>query len=332
MDTFRTIVEIPDSPFKINYRSGIVLIGSCFSDYIGERLLYHKFKALLNPFGVLYNPASIAESIEIIIDQRLFKPQDLILHNGQWLSLSHYTGFAHPSQQVCLERINQSISESYSALKKAEFLFITFGTAWVYIFNKTGRIAANCHKLPASSFTRSLMQPHQIIELFAGLSQKLKKFNDQLHLVFTLSPVRHMKDGAVGNQLSKSILHYAIQHIIEKTSDTGYFPAYEIFMDELRDYRFYNTDMIHPAESGINYIWQKFADTYIDKESLRLMKQIDALMKAFNHKPNNPEDPAYIRFLQSTFSEIEIFSNRYPIFDFTAEKEILIKRLDLGHK
>lgn len=327
MDLFRTIVDIPESAFKITYRSGIMLIGSCFSDYIGDRLLFNKFKALLNPFGVLFNPASIADSISMIIEKRHFEPQDLIYHNGQWLSLSHYTGFSNPSQQVCLNRINQSISASHLFFKSADFLIVTFGTAWVYTFNHTGSIVANCHKLPASAFTRNLLQPQEIIDLFSGLLKRLKHFNKKLHVIFTLSPVRHWKDGAVGNQLSKSVLHVAIQNIIERNPFTVYFPAYEIFMDELRDYRFYSTDMLHPSESGINYIWKRFTETYFDKESLVLMKKVEALMKSYNHKPNNSEDPAYKRFIQSTLSDIEAFSNLYPFIDFTHEKEELARRL-----
>ncbi len=327
---FRTIVEIPESPLKINYRSGIMLIGSCFSDYIGERLVFNKFKALLNPFGVLFNPASIADSINTIIEQRLFEPRELIYHNGQWLSLSHYTGFSHPNQEVCLNRINQSISASHLFLKNTDFLFITFGTAWVYTYNQTGGIVANCHKLPASAFTRSLMQPQEIIDLFSDLLKRLKHFNKKLHVIFTLSPVRHWKDGAVGNQLSKSVLHFAIQQIVKKNHAEGYFPAYEIFMDELRDYRFYGTDMLHPAESGINYIWKRFTDTYIEKDSIELMRKVDALMKSYNHQPNNPEDPAYRNFLQSTLADIEAFSKRYPFIDFAQEKKELARRLATG--
>jgi hypothetical protein len=327
MDLFRTIVEIPESPNKISYRSVIMLIGSCFSDYMGERLLYHKFNALLNPFGVLFNPASIARSINIIIERKLLMPQELIFHNGQWISLNHYTGFSHPNQQVCLNRINKGITETHQNLKNADFLFITFGTAWVYTYNESGDIVANCHKIPASSFTRRLLQPQEIIDFFSDLLKALKQFNNKLHIVFTLSPVRHWKDGAVSNQQSKAILHYAIQSIIERHPYSAYFPVYEIFMDELRDYRFYGTDMLHPAESGINYIWKRFVDTFIEKESLPLMNKLASLMKAYNHKPNNPDDPAFIEFLQSTLSGMEELSNSNPFIDFTTEKEILVKRL-----
>ncbi len=324
MDQFRTIVEIPEASCKINHRSVMMFIGSCFSDYIGEKMLYHKFNAQLNPFGVLYNPASIAGNINIIIEQRLFEPEDLIFHNGQWISLSHYTRFSHPNQQVCLNRINQGIKESHKILEKADFLFITFGTAWVYTFNNTGQIAANCHKIPASAFTRSLLKPQEIVDLFSGLLKSIKKFNNKLHIVFTLSPVRHWKDGAVGNQLSKSVLHYSIQDIINKNPDTSYFPAYEIFMDELRDYRFYADDMLHPSSFAVEYIWKRFSETLIDEESFPLMKEIEKVMQAVNHRPFNPNSLEHKSFLSNNLKKIEQLEAKYPFLDFNQEKKYFI--------
>jgi hypothetical protein len=320
MDSFRTIVEIQPSGKKITYSSAMVFMGSCFSDTMGEKLESLKFQVCTNPFGVLFNPASIAENIRIVMEDKPFTPDRLYFYNGQWISFNHYTGFSHPDREKCLARINSSLATSAALLKKAGFLFLTFGTAWVYRFNKTGAIAANCHKLPSAEFTRYLLEPEEIIRMYNNLLQEIRDYNPDLTVIFTLSPVRHWKDGAVSNQNSKSILHYALDKILERHRGVQYFPAYEIFMDELRDYRFYASDMLHPSESGVEYIFERFLDACMDPQTLPLMKEVQSLMKASGHRPVNRDDPSYLSFLQTSLMAMNRLSEKHPFLDFRKEK------------
>jgi hypothetical protein len=327
MDAFHTMVEITPSRKKITYSSAMLFMGSCFSNTIGEKLESLKFKVRTNPFGVLFNPSSIADNLRILMENKPFTPDRLHFYNGQWISFNHYTGFSHPDQKKCLDRINLSMASSASLLKKAGFLFLTFGTAWVYRFNETGAIAANCHKLPSASFTRFLLEPDEIIGIYNNLLQKIRDYNPELTVVFTLSPVRHWKDGAVNNQKSKSVLHYAIDKIADQNSGIHYFPAYEIFMDELRDYRFYARDMLHPSESGAEYIWERFLETYMDPDTLPLMKEVQSLMKAAGHRPVNPDDPFNRSFLQNSIAAMNSLSEMHPFLDFRHETEWMENQL-----
>jgi len=327
MDHFRTIVEVPPSGKKITYSSALLFMGSCFSDTMGEKLESLKFQVRTNPFGVLFNPSSIADNLRILMENKPFTADRLHFYNRQWISFNHYTGYSHPDQKKCLDRINQSLVSSATQLKKAGFLFLTFGTAWVYRFNETGAIAANCHKLPSASFTRSLLEPDEIIRTYNHLLQEIRYFNPELTVVFTLSPVRHWKDGAVNNQKSKSILHYAIHKVAEQNPGAHYFPAYEIFMDELRDYRFYARDMLHPSESGAEYIWERFLETYMDPDTLPLMKEVQSLIKAAGHRPVNSADPSNRSFLQNSIAAMNRLSGMHPFLDFRHETEWMEKRL-----
>ncbi|MBN1414572.1 MAG: GSCFA domain-containing protein [Bacteroidales bacterium] len=327
-DSFRTIVEIPPSVKKITYQSSILFMGSCFSDYIGEKLTSLKFPVFYNPFGVLFNPASISENVKILMDNKPFTSDRLHMYNGQWISFNHYTGYSHPDKEKCLSRINHNLALSSALLKKADFVFLTFGTAWVYRFNETGSIVANCHKMPSSAFTRYLLDPAEIIGMYDKLLRELKEHNTGITVVLTLSPVRHWKDGGIDNQTSKSILHYAITRIIEQHPEVQYFPAYEIFMDELRDYRFYATDMLHPSESGIEYTWNRFMDTYIAPDTLSLMKKVQSLVKATTHRPLNPEDPSHKKFILSTITSMNQLAESHPYLDFSPEMDSLTRQME----
>jgi hypothetical protein len=327
MDPFRTIVEVESSSGKITYQNHILLLGSCFSDYIGEKLASLKFGVLHNPFGVLFNPLSLAENVRILLQGEPFTEDELYYYNGQWISFHHYTGYSHPHKIICLERINRNLERASAMLLKADFLFLTFGTAWVYKFNETGQVVANCHKLPSSAFTRYLLEPGDIIKAFEGLLADLYAVNKNIHVIFTLSPVRHWKDGAVNNQKSKSVLHYSIDKIVDRNPVTSYFPAYEIFMDELRDYRFYGMDMLHPSDAGIEYTWKRFTDVFIDPDSRQLMNEVTSLIKAVEHKPVNADDPSYMKFLQSTLSRIHQLVSRHTFLKFDDEIRDLSYRL-----
>ena len=325
MDKFHTKVAIAESPVKITYSRKCLFMGSCFSDYIGEIMAAYKFRIMLNPFGTLFNPASIAENLQLLIKGKEFTYEDLNEHNGLWFSFSHYTGFSDPDRNTCLANINIATGTAIEWLKSCEYLVLTFGTAWVYKYNRTGRLVANCHKLTASAFTRSLMNPAEIIAGFNDLILALRKYNPHIRVIFTLSPVRHWADGAVNNQLSKAILHYSIQEILKNHEGIYYFPSYEIFMDELRDYRFYAEDMLHPSDQGARYVWERFSDTWIDDTSKKIIQEVSAILKAAGHRPLNAETFAHKKFRQDTLQKIEQLVKIYPFMDFSREIEIMNK-------
>ena len=197
-----------------------------------------KFPAVVNPFGVLYNPVSVRNAIEILIDQKKFKDSDLNFFNEQWFSFYHDTEFSHPDKNISLEKINKSISIAADNLRKAGYLIVSFGTAWVYKYLKNGNVVSNCHKIPAKEFERYKLDVEDIFVEWANLMNRLNELNPDLKIIFTVSPVRHWKDGAIQNQLSKSTLILAIHQLKQQFENVDYFPSYEIMMDDLRDYRF----------------------------------------------------------------------------------------------
>jgi hypothetical protein len=319
MDKFRTRVNIPESPVKIGYHTKCLFMGSCFADNIGKIMAGYKFPVMLNPFGTLFNPASLADNINCLITGKEFAPDDLLYHNRLWLSLSHSTGFSNPNRDDCLSLINNSFTAASAWLQHCDYLVLTFGTAWTYLYNETGKLVANCHKLPASSFTRTFPEPADIVVLYDALLPTLKKYNPNIRVIFTLSPVRHWADGAVNNQLSKSMLHYSIHEILKKHDGTFYFPAYEIFMDELRDYRFYAADMLHPSEQGSSYVWERFCDAWFDESSKKLMAGVTAIIKAVSHRPLHTETTNHKNFQQNILKQIKHLTELYPFLDFSNE-------------
>ncbi len=309
---FRTVVEIPVSDRKITYSSRVMFIGSCFTEEIGGKMSEYLFDTDVNPFGVIYNPVSVANSLQILLDKRLFTEQDLERRGSVWFSWYHHSRFSFPDKQQTLDAINSRIEASSEFLRKADFLFITFGTAWVYILNRTGQVVSNCHKLPQKIFTRRMLEVSEIVDLYSGLLPRIWEANPDLKIVFTLSPVRHWKDGAQGNLYSKSVLYVAIRKIMEKFPQTGYFPAYEIVMDELRDYRFYADDMIHIGSQGVEYIWLRFGKTYFTPAVEQSMKEVEKIVKAREHRPKNTATAEYLQFLNSTIERIMILRKTHP--------------------
>jgi hypothetical protein len=323
LDKFRTRVGIPEPGVKMGYHTRSLWLGSCFSDTIGKIMADHKFLVLLNPYGTLFNPFSIGYALQRLITGETFTAEDLNFHNGQWFSFKHYTGFSHPDRDACLSAINRSLIPASSWLKECGFLLITFGTARIYRLRETGERVANCHKLPAASFTTEIAEPAEIILFFDNLLNDLKQHNPGIRTIFTLSPVRHWSDGAESNQLSKSILHYSIHEILKRHPQTYYFPAYEIFMDELRDYRFYAADMLHPSDQGSQYVWERFSETWIDEPSKKIMAGVKAILKAVGHRPLQVESTNHKLFRNNTLKRIEQLTALYPFLDFHNEIAML---------
>jgi len=316
-ELFRTKVNIPKSDFDFGYKKKAMLMGSCFVENIGARLSSYKYPVDVNPFGVIYNPVSVCSSLRLLMEEREFVEDDLNFHNKLWFSFYHHSKFSNTDSSQCLSDINNGIKESSKELKEADFLFITFGTSWVYELISSGKIVSNCHKLPAKDFNRYRLNVDEIVSIYKDLIVELLVFNPNIKLVFTVSPIRHWKDGAHGNQLSKSTLLLAVEQLVELFDQVSYFPSYEIVMDELRDYRFYSEDMLHISNAAIKYIWQRFADTFLSEESKRIQKQVDKFVLASNHRPFNVNSDSHQTFIKSSLAKLYEFSKVNPTINMS---------------
>ncbi len=327
MSQFRTEIFLKKSDFFIDYSSKSFFIGSCFSDNIGNILKDLKFPVVLNPFGVLYNPVSVKNALKAIIDKKVFTENDLNFANDKWFSYQHHGSFSSTKKNEILDNINKQSTLAHNFLAKTKVLFVTFGTAWYYRLKATGEIVANCHKQAAQLFQREMLSVNEIVNLWTPFIEHLQTFNPELKIVFTLSPVRHWKDGAENNQLSKSVLNVAIHEIINKNSHCSYFPAYEIMMDDLRDYRFYSDDFLHPNKLAVNYIWSKFCTVFIEDKTLQISKKIEKINKALSHKILHRNTPEHKKFLNDQLDKIHNLSAQYPEIDFSDEVDYLSKEL-----
>jgi len=316
MNEFRTKIEPKPSRNKINYQTPVLFMGSCFTENIGNKMVDLKFPVMVNPFGVLYNPVSLRQSIEIILDKRDFEENDLIFFNEQWISFYHDTEFSNPEKKKALTKINETLNQSRVHLKNAKYLILSFGTAWVYEYKKFGKVVSNCHKIPSKEFVRYKLGVEDIFVQWAKLINRLEDFNPDLKIIFTVSPIRHWKDGAVENQLSKSTLLLAIHQLKKIFENVEYYPSYEIMMDDLRDYRFYADDMLHPSKVAIEYIWEHFVVTYLDEETKEILKEVNKIILADNHRPLNPNTVSHKDFLKNLQKEKERITGKYPFIRF----------------
>jgi hypothetical protein len=309
---FRTPVTPPRAKDPISVASNLFFIGSCFAENIGRHLVDARFNVLVNPFGVLYNPLSIAAAFDSIIDLAYVSEDDLVERDGLWHNFMYHGKFSNPDKNICMENINIAIDEARDFLEKADYLIITFGTAWVYEHKLLQKVVANCHKFPDSDFRRYRLEPDEVVDAWKELIIRLRVFNPGLKVIFTVSPVRHLKDGTHGNQLSKAVLLLAIDKLVDLFDKVEYFPAYEILMDELRDYRFYDRSMVHPDGLAVEYIVTRFCENFLDEEAQKFYKEVDRLIKARSHRPSGHNTVQYIQFVSRTLSYIHELSLRYP--------------------
>lgn len=318
---FRTKTEIEDSKHRLHHSDKILVMGSCFADHIGGRLKQMKFHTIVNPFGVLYNPHSIAEGLTRLTMCQPFTEEEMHeFPDGGWNTWLHHSHYSHPNKHTALSAINDSFSRASCLLAEADVLIITFGTAWVYYLNDTNKVVGNCHKIPERHFSRQRLHVQEIIDTYSMLIQKIEKINPKLRILFTVSPVRHLKDGLHGNQLSKSTLLLAIDDLCRMMPDQCYyFPAYEIVMDELRDYRFYAEDMAHPSKQAVDYVWQCFVKHFIDKEAQSFMLQWEKVTRALEHKPFRPDSEQYQNFIAQNLAKIAELKEQYPYLEVQEE-------------
>lgn len=316
----RTTIKIEPSDFKISHDTAVAFIGSCFAAEIAGKMAEGKMSTMSNPFGTVYNPFSISNTLSVILGNRQFNKNDLYRHNDRYLSLLHYTGFSSDVPEKLLDRINSTTTFAHEFLGKAKYLFVTFGTARVYRLLETGMIVSNCHKLPGNLFTQELLDVGEITILWTKLLDELRAFNKEIKVIFTISPVRHLKDGAHGNQISKSVLFLAVEKLLSHPASGGYFPAYEIIMDDLRDYRFYDEDMLHPSSTAIDYIWRAFADCYLTTDAHSLWKEARRISKSINHRFMTDSIPARNEFADEMLRLISELGSKAPWIDFSKER------------
>jgi hypothetical protein len=305
--------KVSNSP--INYQSKILLLGSCFSENIGDKLNYFKFQSSQNPFGILFHPKAIENLITNSINNKIYTDKDLIFQNERWHSFDAHSNLSSSNKDTLLNNLNSAISLTHNKLINTTHIIITLGTSWVYRFIETDTIVANCHKIPQKKFLKEILSVAEVTHSLEAIVLLLKSINKDINILFTVSPVRHLKDGFVENQRSKSHLITAIHEIVNKNSAT-YFPSYEIMMDELRGYRFYAEDMIHPNKTAINYIWERFVETYISEKSIATINKIDTIQKGLAHKPFNENSEKHQAFLLNLNEKIDKMKTEFPFIDF----------------
>ena len=302
---FRTEVEIPISEKKIQISDSLFSIGSCFATEISVKLSDSQFQTLNNPFGTLFNPWAVKNSIQEIFENKIYTEEDLDFHQGEYLSFNHHTSFNSENQEDTLRKINEKINLAHEFLKRSNWVIITYGTAFVYEHLAQNIFVANCHKIPQTNFNKRLLTHEELVNSITETCHILKKISPkEAQILFTLSPVRHTKDGFSENNLSKAKLLCAIHEVVEQHENCRYIPVYEIVMDDLRDYRFYKEDLIHPSEQAVQYIWEKFKKAYFSDEADRFSNENLKIKQALEHRPKDKNSPKHQTFLKQLQEKI----------------------------
>ncbi len=315
---FRLELDVKPFAEKVNLRDSLLLIGSCFTEHIGEKLKHYKFSVMENPHGILFNPVSITQSVTSYISNKQYHAGNLFFYNELWTSWEHHSRFSHPNQDETLKMISKSQQQAHEFLKKANWIMFTLGSAFVYQLDN-GEVVANCHKVPNDKFHKRLLQVEEVLSGLDNMIHRLFLFNSNLRIIFTISPVRHLRDGFVDNNRSKAVLIQAVHHLVNKFPKLYYFPAYELVIDDLRDYRFYADDMVHPNYITTGYVWEKFTDSFIDEQSQEIMKEINKLSAAKQHKAFQPTSMKHKKFLQTNFEKTALLQKAYPFLDLSEE-------------
>lgn len=324
---FRYEFDIKKLPEPITHHHELLLVGSCFTENIGEKLNHYKFSTLQNPHGILFNPVSVAEALTDYVENKLYTEEDLFYLNEAWHSWKHHSRFSGVTKEDALQKINSSIAAAHQFLKTTDYVFITLGSAWVYILTekaiiaRKGAVAANNHKAPADWFRRRLMTPEEVLQALDNMIHRLFRFNPTLKIIFTISPVRHLREGAVENNRSKAALIQAVHHLVDKFDKLYYFPAYELVIDDLRDYRYYAEDLVHPNYFATQYVWEKLMNACMDEKTKRLMEEIHTINLAYHHKPFNAASEAHFFFKQKMLDKISSLEHQFPYLDFRKEKQ-----------
>jgi hypothetical protein len=314
---FRTQISLTKANNQIDYNSKIISIGSCFAENMAAKFDYFKFQNQTNPFGIIFNPVSIERIIERVVKQELFTEKDVFFHNERWHCFDAHSDLSNSDREELLESLNKAVEVTNDYLKVATHIIITYGTSWVYKNIESDQIVANCHKVPQKQFSKELLSVDVIQESIQNSINLIQTFNPNIKFIFTISPVRHIKDGFTENQLSKSHLFAALHKTIDQhLLAINYFPSYEIMMDELRDYRFYAEDMLHPNQIAIDYIWKLFSENYIEENSIFIMQEVSEIQKSLRHRSFNPESEQHQKFLSNLHLKINLLEKKCSSIKF----------------
>lgn len=313
---FQTTIPIKKSDFLIDYSSKLVSLGSCFAENMGDKFDYFKFSTITNPFGIIFNPISLEKIILRSIHKKYFTEKDIFFHNEAWHCFEVHSELSNPNKTEFLTTLNQLIDTTNEHLEKATHCLITLGTSWVYKHIESDTLVANCHKVSQKQFVKELLSVADIEASLKRIVSEIQVVNPNCKFIFTISPVRHNKDGFVENNVSKSHLITALYQFLSNTTSSIYFPSYEIMMDELRDYRFYAEDMLHPNQTAIDYIWMKFSENYINETEFETMQHVSEIQKALNHRPFNPNSESHLKFQDNLKQKINDIVTKYPEMKF----------------
>ncbi|WP_445711687.1 GSCFA domain-containing protein [Flavobacterium sp.] len=316
---FRTAIPIPKISMPIDYESKIVSLGSCFAENIGKKFDYYKFQNSVNPFGIIFNSVSLEKVITRSVTKHYFTEKDVFFHNDLWHCYEVHSELSNPNRDSFLKQLNELIDATHTQLREATHCSITLGTSWVYLFNATNEVVANCHKVPQKQFSKQLLSIHEVETSLQNIVSLVTAINPNCSFIFTVSPVRHIKDGFVENNVSKAHLISAIHNSLNTEhlkENANYFPSYEIMMDELRDYRFYTEDMLHPNTVAVDYIWEQFKKGYISEASFSTMEEVATIQKALAHRPFNPNSESHLKFIENTQRKISNLQSEFSFIQF----------------
>jgi len=302
-------------------------MGSCFAAHLGKRLAHYQFPTLLNPFGILYNPSSIAKQLQRAVDLNYYQTAELFEHQGRWHHFLFHSQFSGDNPDLTLSNMNQQLKETHDYLKNCKQIFITLGSAYVYFDKISEQVVGNCHKLPARFFDKKQLTVADCTKDLSACFENIKAFNPECNIILTVSPVRHVRDGLMNNQLSKSALRLACENLTQQYDYAYYFPAFEIVMDDLRDYRFYELDMIHPNKTAIDYIWSHFKHSLFSEQTTILLEKAEKIIQASQHRPFQVASKNHQAFLQKQLEEIAALNNAFPFMKFEKERAIFEKQL-----
>lgn len=311
---FTTKIPLQKFQNPITYESKILALGSCFAENMSEKFNYFKFQNTTNPFGIIFNPVSIEKLVNRIVNKIEFTEKDIFFHNNLWHCYEVHSQLSNPNKEEFLTTLNALISSTNKQLNSATHIIITYGTSWVYRNSESNEIVANCHKVSQKQFTKELLSIETIEKSIQSTIKLIQELNPNCNFIFTVSPVRHIKDGFVENQRSKAHLISAIHSY--SLQPTTYFPSYEIMMDELRDYRFYAEDMLHPNQTAIDYIWIKFFENFVDEKEFATMNQVCEIQRALKHRPFNPDSESHQKFLENLKEKMNTLASKYPNLQF----------------
>jgi hypothetical protein len=303
--------KIKESKQKVNIWHKLLMSGSCFAEEIGSRMQERRFNVQLNPHGILFNPSSLATAMLHYMDKKVYKEEDLIFHDDLWSSFRHHGRFSDGDQKKCLRQINDQIGQAHNQLKTGDWLVVTFGSAFAYIHRKTNQVVGNCHKIPSTEFRKILLSKNTIVAQWNEAVHSLKEFNPKLNIIFTVSPVRYIRDGLIENNRSKSILLDSVHSVVEQHEHCFYFPAYEVVIDELRDYRFYKEDLVHPNQLAADYVWEKFVAAFCDAATKNFLQEYEPLLKGLKHRSLHEDTAAAKKFKRELDKKIKELEAKY---------------------